>query len=127
MPVRRRKPSADEALRAQIRSDRLITRLEDYVLGDVDLKPPQVSAALGLLRKTIPDLTAVDQSGEIDVRRACDMSDDELAAIAAGGGVGAAPTTDAAEEPDRVVPALRVSSRAAPRAPAAKARSRLAR
>ena len=35
-------------------------------MGEVDMTPTQVSAALGLLRKTLPDLSAATLEGEID-------------------------------------------------------------
>ncbi len=44
----------------------LINRLQDHVKGDVELTPTQVSAALGLLKKTAPDLSAVQHEGEIN-------------------------------------------------------------
>ena len=34
----------------------LVKRLEDHVEGKCDLAATQVSAALGLLKKTVPDL-----------------------------------------------------------------------
>jgi hypothetical protein len=86
MAARTRKVRHDDETRSKIRTSQLINRLEDHVLGEVELKPTQVTAALGLLRKTIPDLTAVAHSGEIATKRASEMSDDELAAIAASRG-----------------------------------------
>lgn len=41
----------------------LINRLQDHVEGKVDLGPSQVTAALGLLKKTAPDLTSATLSG----------------------------------------------------------------
>ena len=35
----------------------LINRLQDHVKGAAELSPTQVTAALGLLRKTAPDLS----------------------------------------------------------------------
>jgi hypothetical protein len=36
------------------------------VNGEVDLSPAQVSAALGLIKKTLPDLQAVSLEGNMD-------------------------------------------------------------
>jgi len=47
-----------EMVREKIRASQLVNRLEDHVLGEVDMSPTQVSAALGLLRKCVPDLSA---------------------------------------------------------------------
>jgi hypothetical protein len=58
-------PSHDERTRAKIQTSQLINRLTQYVNGEVKLEAAQVSAALGLLKKTLPDLSAVDHSGEV--------------------------------------------------------------
>jgi hypothetical protein len=77
----------DEETRAKIKTSQLINRLQDHILNDLDLKPTQVTAALGLLKKTIPDLS---QSEVTNIRMvAKELSDDELANIAAGSSEGA--------------------------------------
>ncbi len=98
-------PTHDSKARAKIQTSQLINRLHQLVNGEVEMAPHQVTAALGLLRKTLPDLSQV--SGEIAVaRRLEDMSTDELIAIAAGarGSRGAARSeeTDGDSEPDSV-------------------------
>ena len=42
----------------------LINRLTDFVKGEVKMEPHQVTAALGLLKKSLPDLSA--QAGGTD-------------------------------------------------------------
>lgn len=42
--------------RARIATAKLIKQLEDHALGKLELRPTQVSAALGLLKKALPDL-----------------------------------------------------------------------
>lgn len=64
MPARTRKVRHDDLTRARIKTTQLINRLSDHVLGVVDLKPTQVTAALGLLKKTLPDLTSTELKGE---------------------------------------------------------------
>lgn len=60
----------------------------------------QVTAALGLLRKTMPDLSQV--SGSIDHRHSVEeMSDADLTHIAASSGARALTATDSPEEPDQ--------------------------
>ena len=63
----------DEKTRRRIRTSQLINRLEKFVLSErdenncqVDLTPAQVSAALGLIKKTLPDLAATTVSGPAD-------------------------------------------------------------
>ncbi len=58
-----RSPAYAEAVRARIRAGGIVKRLEDHVLGKVEMTATQVSAALGLLRKAVPDLASVEHSG----------------------------------------------------------------
>lgn len=50
--------------RAQIQALKLIKQLEAHALGKLELRPTQVSAALGLLKKALPDLGNVSLRGE---------------------------------------------------------------
>lgn len=54
-----------ELVRNRIRTAMLLNRLTNFVLGRIDMAPHQVSAALGLLKKTVPDLQAIEHSGTI--------------------------------------------------------------
>lgn len=61
-----------EAVRARIRAGGIARRLEDHVLGKVEMTASQVTAALGLLKKVVPDqhataLTGAD-GGDLTVR-----------------------------------------------------------
>lgn len=58
-----RSPGYAEAVRARIRAGGITKRLEDHVLGKVEMSASQVSAALGLLRKVVPDISAVEHTG----------------------------------------------------------------
>lgn len=62
MAARLTKRLADQT-RDAIKTSMLINRLSDHVDGKVELAPTQVTAALGLLRKTIPDLKSTEHSG----------------------------------------------------------------
>lgn len=44
-----------EAVRARIRAGGIAKRLEDHVVGKVEMTTTQVTAALGLLKKVVPD------------------------------------------------------------------------
>lgn len=79
----------DNSVRTKIKTSMLINRLSDHVLKDVELSATQVRAAEILLKKTIPDLSATELTGAIDFRKAADVTDDELANIAARGSEGA--------------------------------------
>lgn len=66
MAARKRAVSLNDEWRAKIQTSMLINRLSDHVEGKVELSSTQVTAALGLLKKTAPDLTAVEHSGEVE-------------------------------------------------------------
>lgn len=82
----------------------LINRLETFVKGEVELSPPQVTAALGLLKKTLPDLSQSDVNHTVK-RDATDYTREELVEIlrnARDGSAGAAETEGCGPEPDSV-------------------------
>ena len=64
----------DSKTREKIRTSQLINRLEKFVLNEdgVELTTGQVTAALGLIKKTLPDLAQfdgkLDHSGEVVAR-----------------------------------------------------------
>jgi hypothetical protein len=90
MAARSKKIRHDQETRLKIQASQIINRLTNHVLGNIELSSTQVTAALGLLRKAIPDLAAVQHSGQIEVKRASEMTDDELSTIASGRGESAA-------------------------------------
>jgi len=57
------KPWEDE-VRAKIQTSMLVNRLTDYVKGEVKLEAGQVTAALGLMKKTLPDLSSVEMGSD---------------------------------------------------------------
>lgn len=56
-------PARAEEVRQKIRATLLVKKLEDHVLDGTNLEPSQVTAALGLLKKAVPDLAAIELSG----------------------------------------------------------------
>lgn len=73
--------------RGKIQNSNILKALIEHVEGKREMSATQVSAGLGLLRKVLPDLAASADAGEsgelLSVNR---MTDDELEAIATGGG-----------------------------------------
>ena len=65
MAARIKKLLHDPETRAKIRTSQLVNRLQNHVLGKSQLDPSQVSAGLGLLKKIMPDLAAIEHSGEV--------------------------------------------------------------
>jgi len=51
-------------VREKIKSSQLINRLTDHALGDLELSNTQVRAIEILLKKSIPDLSAVEHKGD---------------------------------------------------------------
>jgi len=69
MPARVKKIRHDENTRAKIKVGNIIARLNGLIAGTIDMPPHAVTAALGLLRKALPDLTSVEHSGEISTTK----------------------------------------------------------
>ena len=65
MPARTRKIRHDDDTRAKIKAGNIINRLQKLIDGKIEMAPHAVTAALGLLRKSLPDLTSVEHSGEV--------------------------------------------------------------
>ncbi len=110
MAARKNKGTKDvpwsDSTRNKIQTSMLVNRLTDHVLGKVDMKPSQVTAALGLIKKTLPDLSAVDMTATLDDKRTrTDYTRDELAEIighASDGGGGTSQPNGRGGTPDSV-------------------------
>lgn len=63
MAPRTRKQRHDDFTRDRIKTTQLVNRLTGHVLGTVEMSPTQVTAALGLLKKSLPDLKHVEVIG----------------------------------------------------------------
>ena len=63
MAARTRRPNHNDKTREKIQTTQIVNRLTNHVLGKVDMSPSQVSAGLGLLRKTLPDLAQTELTG----------------------------------------------------------------
>ena len=68
----------------------------------VELSATQVTAALGLLRKSLPDLAQVTGSMNVNITDPYELGDADLAAIAAGRSATLAVQEDGEAEPDQV-------------------------
>lgn len=64
--ARTRRIANDANTRAKIQATHILKRLSDHVDGKLDLAPSQIKAAEILLRKSLPDLSAVTISGDPD-------------------------------------------------------------
>lgn len=66
MAARKMRPFHTDEIRAKIQASQLVNRLTDHALGKVHLENTQVRAIEILLKKAIPDLSAVELSGNED-------------------------------------------------------------
>lgn len=57
-------PKHDERTRAKIQTSQIINRLTKLVNGEIEMTAQQVTAAQVLLRKSLPDLSAITLSGD---------------------------------------------------------------
>jgi hypothetical protein len=66
MAARTLRPKHSDEIRAKIQASMLINALHDNVTGKKKLDSGQIKSAEILLRKSVPDLTAVEMSGELE-------------------------------------------------------------
>lgn len=59
-------PRHQDMVREKIRASQLVNRLESHVLEDLELSATQVTAALGLLKKCVPDLKSTELTTDPD-------------------------------------------------------------
>jgi hypothetical protein len=89
-----------DMVRDKIQASQLINRLTDHALGLIELSTTQIKAIEILLSKSLPSLTAIEHSGEIETKAPAEMTDAELVERIAGMRRGiAAPQTGAQEPP----------------------------
>ena len=53
-------------VRGKIQASQLVNRLTGHALGEVELSTTQVKAIEILLRKTVPDLSSVEMTGDAE-------------------------------------------------------------
>jgi hypothetical protein len=58
----------EDEVRRKLQASGVLNRLISYVNGEITLETSQVTAALGLLRKCLPDLATVEHKGEVATR-----------------------------------------------------------
>ncbi len=63
-------PKHTEYTRAKIQTSQIVNRLNALINGEAEMPPHAVSAALGLLRKTLPDLSATEHDATDGLKEA---------------------------------------------------------
>ena len=64
MAARKNRRTLDDTWRERISASMLANRLSQHVKGEVEMSATQIQAAKILLAKVIPDLKAVEHTGE---------------------------------------------------------------
>ena len=64
MAARTKKPLHAEKTKDLIRASQLLNRLNSFVNGECELSPAQVQAAKIIIGKVVPDLKAIEHTGE---------------------------------------------------------------
>lgn len=52
--------------RVKIQNSNILNALIEHIEGNREMSSTQVTAAIALMRKVMPDLSSVDMSGEVD-------------------------------------------------------------
>ena len=113
MAARKLKVQDDDRTRLKIRTSQLLNRLHAYALSEsdpqsgktVELSSTQVKAIEVLLRKSLPDLSQVESTNTNINIDAAEMTDAQLASIAAGNAAArGSGTSEEAEEQDGAHP-----------------------
>lgn len=65
-----------DKVRERIKTGVIMDRLEKHMLGELELSQTQLKAAEILLRKTVPDLKAIEHSGDAEnpIRHSLDVN-----------------------------------------------------
>ncbi len=66
MAARKLKPMHSNEVRAKIQASQLINRLTDHAFDKVQLSATQIRAIEILLKKSVPDLSAIDITGNVN-------------------------------------------------------------
>ena len=88
-----------EIVRKRIRIAHIVRALQRHIFGDSEMSATQVRAAEVLLRKALPDQSAMQHSGAIEWSKADELPDGLLSHIAAGGRAGTAEQASGQAEP----------------------------
>jgi hypothetical protein len=91
-----------EIVRQRIKTSMLVNRLTDHAAGQCEMSASQITAALGLLRKSLPDLLGVAHTGSIEMTKPEELTDVALANIASGSRNRAIEAPDSEEEPSEL-------------------------
>jgi len=81
MPKKERKGTVGEMWRERIKAGKILGRLMRHVEGEIEMSSTQIRAAEILLKKVLPDLSAIEHQGHVEHRHLTEYSDAELIAF----------------------------------------------
>ena len=84
----------------KIRNAKVLERLLKHFNGELELSATQVNVGLSLIKKYLPDLKAVEHTGEVNHKHAQELTRDELLRIAAAGRAGDPEKGQRRKQPD---------------------------
>jgi hypothetical protein len=73
-----------DIVRQRIKTSHLVRVLQEHVFGETELSATQLRAAECLLRKTLPDQSAIAHTGTLELTKPEELTDIALANIASG-------------------------------------------
>lgn len=71
-------PLRQQQIKDEINAKSILRRLHGLVMGQVEMSSAAVTAAGILLRKVLPDLQAVEHSGQLDTTPVAQLTDEQL-------------------------------------------------
>jgi hypothetical protein len=59
----------------------IVKRLQDHILGEVEMNATQIRAAEILIKKTLPDLSQMTVDAEVETRELKPLTEEEVKAL----------------------------------------------
>lgn len=91
-----------EVVRQRIKTAHIVRRLQSHISGRLELSPTQVRACEILLRKTLPDQSAIAHTGTLELTKPEELSDIALANIASTSSNGITEAPSGTKEPSEL-------------------------
>ena len=77
----RNRVGLSENTRKRIQTTMIVKRLQDHILGEVEMNATQIRAAEILIRKTLPDLSQMTVDAEVETRELKPLTEEEVKAL----------------------------------------------
>lgn len=77
----RNRVGLSENTRKRIQTTMIVKRLQDHILGEVEMNATQIRAAEILIKKTLPDLSQMTVDAEVETRELKPLTEEEVKAL----------------------------------------------